>query len=382
MADGVKEAQAGHVKLSYALQEKMLTFHKSKSIYQVYGSKKYRDEVKQQIAEFPMTLGEIHLKRSQQQKYLGDILDERGLDASVRATVKAREGKTKAGIYELRSVCQDFRLQLLGGMVGAIALWESCIVSSLLTNCGTWMMIQEDTIKKLNDLQNLCILVLLKMPHSTPRLATRALSGLLGMKWRIWKQKISLVGAIKKLEDNTLAKEVFNDQLEYELPGLVQEVKKICREICIPDVTENEVTKEEIHDAIEIHHLKYLKEEMGDKEKYKEMKKEDLRKPQTFMKEMNLEQCAIAMRIKCYMINCAGNMRAHYRGREECVKCRPGQGVLGPGLRETQGHLEICEGYKSLRVGKDLEVFKDKVLYFQELLKEREKTIKRSRRTT
>ena len=179
-----------------------------------------------------------------------------------------------------------------------------------------------------------------------------------------------------------MTKEVFNDQLEYELPGLVKEVKKICSELGIPDVTEHEVTKEEINDAIEIHHLKNLKEEMGDKEKYKEMKNQDLRKPQPFMKEMNLEQCAIAMRVKCFMINCAGNMRAHYRGREECVKCRPSQGVQGQGLRETQQHLEICEGYRSLRVGKDLEVFEDKVIYFQEVMKEREKTIKRTRKAS
>ena len=244
------------------------------------------------------------------------------------------------------------------------------------------MMIQEDTIKKLDALQNLCILVLLKMPLSTPRLATRALSGLLGMKWRIWKEKINLVKAIKKLEDNTLAKEVYNDQLEYELPGLVKEVKKICRELSIPDVTEHEVTKEEINDAIEIHHLKNLKEEMGDKEKYKEIKNQDLRKPQTFMKDMNLEQCAIAMQVKCFMINCAGNMRSHYRGREECVKCRPSKGVQGPGLRETQEHLEICEGYRSLRVGNDLEVFENKVIYFKEVMKERKKTINWIRKAT
>ena len=170
MADGVREAQAGHVKLAYALQEKMLSFHKSKSIYLVYGSKKYHKEVEEQVNETPMTLGDIHLKKKEQQKYLGDILDERGLEASVMATVKAREGKTKGGIYELRSVCQDFRLQLLGGMVGAIALWEACILSSLLTNCGTWTNISEEPIKKLDDLQNLLnLLNLLKLPHSTPR---------------------------------------------------------------------------------------------------------------------------------------------------------------------------------------------------------------------
>ena len=55
-----------------------------------------------------MTLGDIKLKKKEPQKYLGIILDERRLAASVMATVKAREGKTKGGIYKLRSVCLDF----------------------------------------------------------------------------------------------------------------------------------------------------------------------------------------------------------------------------------------------------------------------------------
>ena len=113
---------------------------------------------------------------------------------------------------------------------------------------------------------------------------------------------------------------------------------------------------------------------MGEKVKCKDMKNEDLRKPEQFMKEVNLEQCAIAMRVKTYMINCAGNMRGRYRGREECGKCRLSPGVQGPGLRETQEHLEVCEGYK--------QVFKDKVLYFQEVIKEKEIMIKKMRKSS
>ena len=51
--------------------------------------------------------------------------------------------------------------------------------------------------------------------------------------------------------------------------------------------------------------------------------------------------------------------------------------MQGPGLRETQDHLEVCEGYWHLREGKDLDVFKDKVLYFQEVVKERELLFKK-----
>ena len=72
------------------------------------------------MKENPLTLGDIIMKGKRQQKSLGDILDKGGQAASVKATVKNREEKTKTGIYELKAVSHDFRLKLLGGMVGVL----------------------------------------------------------------------------------------------------------------------------------------------------------------------------------------------------------------------------------------------------------------------
>ena len=44
--------------------------------------------------------------------------------------------------------------------------------------------------------------------------------------------------------------------------------------------------------------------------------------------------------------------------------------------------MEVCEGYQQLREGKYLHVFKDKVLYFQEVIKEREIMIKKLRKSS
>ena len=110
------------------------------------------------------------------------------------------------------------------------------------------------------------------------------------------------------------------------------------------------------------------------------MKNEDTRKMQKFLEEMNLEECCVAMRVKCYMIDCSGNMRAKYRDREECLKCTPRQGREGPGMLETQKHLEVCAGYERFRTERDLSNFKDRVKYFIDVVKEKEEMIKRIRR--
>ena len=104
---------------------------------------------------------------------------------------------------------------------------------------------------------------------------------------------------------------------------------------------------------------------MGDKPKNSEVKNEDIRKPHKILQEMNIVECSIAMRVICFMIDCPGNMRAEYKGREVCLKCKLK-------VRESQGHLEVCHGYREYRVGRDLANFRDKVAYFSDLIKERE----------
>ena len=182
------------------------------------------------------------------------------------------------------------------------------------------MGIKENTIKKCEALQNLYLQVLLKLPYSTPSLAPRAMCGMWSMRVRIWQEKLRLVVALKNLSDETLAKEIYREQQELGLPGLVKEAQEICKTIGIQDITIENVTKEEVEDAVDIYNLKTTKEEMGDKVEYKDMKKEDFRKPQSFLKDMNLEQCSVAMRLKCFMIDCPGNMRTKYKGREECLR--------------------------------------------------------------
>ena len=375
LADNVRKTRAGLIKLDYVMKEKMLTFHPLKSVYMVYGSLKYKQEVEQELEANPLMLGDITLKKAKSQKYLGDILHEDGLKASVAATVKDREGRTKGSIYELRAVCTDFRMQILGGMVGAIDIWEAAILPSLLHNSGTWVDISEETLKKLDSLQNLFVQVLLKLPHSTPLPALRGVTGLLGMKWRIWREKLMMVDAIRKLDEDTLAKEMFDEQIYLGLPGLTTEVQNICKQIGVSNICQEEVTKEEVEEAIRTHHLKALKIEMEPMKKCKDIKNTDMRKIQTFLTTSNLEESCIGMRIKTYMIKCAGNMSRLYRGREECIMCILKPSVQGPNQWETQDHMELCSGYEHLKIGRDLINFQDKISFFTDALKLREETV-------
>ena len=49
----------------------------------MYISTKYREEVEQELEQDPLMLGNVPLKKVKKQKYLGDIIHEDGMKASV-----------------------------------------------------------------------------------------------------------------------------------------------------------------------------------------------------------------------------------------------------------------------------------------------------------
>jgi hypothetical protein len=126
-----------------------LEIHPTKSNYLVVGNSKYK-EVREQTKNYPIMFGEIELKRAVCVTYLGDEIHEDGLAASVEATILARRGKVQGSVFGLVGLWSDYRAQVVGGVLGAIHLYEACIVPSLLNNCSTWLGIKEEQYKMLD----------------------------------------------------------------------------------------------------------------------------------------------------------------------------------------------------------------------------------------
>ena len=108
--------------------------------------------------------GNIKTKLKVADKYLGDMVHTEGLAASVAATVSDRAGKVKAAMYEAAAIIEDYRMQAVGGLMGAWDLWNMAIIPSLLNNCGVWTEIDEKTVQRLEDLQNMYVRRVLHVP--------------------------------------------------------------------------------------------------------------------------------------------------------------------------------------------------------------------------
>ena len=68
------------------------------------------------------------------------------------------------------------------------------------------------------------------------------------MEHRIWVEKVSLVSRIlhSSREEENLCREVLQVQVAMGWPGMTREVKEICKEDGLPDVTEKYLYRNEI----------------------------------------------------------------------------------------------------------------------------------------
>ena len=241
-------------------------------------------------------------------------------------------------------------------------LWNMAIVPSLLSNCGIWTEIDTKSVQKLDEMQEAFIRRIMQVPISTPKVSLRSETGLLSMKLRIWGEKIKMVLAIRKMDKTFLARQIYEEQVRLQWPGLAREVEVICRAIGIPDVNQSTVNKRDVDFAIQ----KVNREEivMVMKDKYKkldELVETENGLVKEYMKTKNITESRMLFRIRTKMLDLKENMKGRYKSNLECDACDSQES-------ESQSHIMRCEGYKSLREGMDFSQDKDLVNYFSQVM--------------
>ena len=191
----------------------------------VIGSKKSTKEMHTQLTETPLMLCGSEMKKETKTKYLGDMLSASGLAESVYETVKSRTGITMKTIFEIRSVIDDCRSRICGGLATGLLIWESAVIPRLLYNSEVWIDINDKTIKQLEDIQLRFYRTLFAVGSGCPLPIIYWDTGGILMKYRILKQKLVFYHHLANLPTDSLAGEMFQVQKQMNLPGLVNEVE-------------------------------------------------------------------------------------------------------------------------------------------------------------
>ena len=109
-------AQVGNIKIAKMLEDKGLEAHPDKTSYIVCGPPEFKQKVKEDMQKNPLVFGNFEVKEKESDKYLGQVLHGGGLSESALATVKERAGRIKGATFEIKSIIEEFQMQTLGGM--------------------------------------------------------------------------------------------------------------------------------------------------------------------------------------------------------------------------------------------------------------------------
>ena len=77
-------------KVDESLKQKLLSLNYNKNKYILLGNGKAKNRMRKELMKQPMKMGEEILGNSVMDKYLGDIIHEKGCEESITATIKER----------------------------------------------------------------------------------------------------------------------------------------------------------------------------------------------------------------------------------------------------------------------------------------------------
>ena len=366
VADGVSAARAGNVKVAFTMNSKQLQLNKDKTSYIIVGSGKQAENARTDIERLPIMCGSFATKEKVSDKWLGDMFHQGGLELSVMATIEDREPKVKGAFYEAAAIVDDWRTQSIGGFMSAIDLFEMAILPTLLYNSETWVNISRQATERLDNLQLFYLRLILRVPKSTPKPALRSETGMLGMKVRIWKQKLMFTYHLKNLKDGVLAKDVWKEQLQNDWPGLAREVSQICIELGMEDANETELGKGAFRSLVnkackEFNDVR-LKDDMKDMKKLEGIKSDNCNtKPYLASKSLNEVRSIFRART-----NMTEGFKGNFKNMHNDINCVGCQQV-----QDTQNHSMVCPAYTDLREGMDFAKDLDMIRFFRLVMERR-----------
>ena len=374
LVTSIEAAQKGNIILNAAMKRKQLDLNVDKCAVIVFDKKKKSKNSREAINKDQLLkIGDNMVKAKIQDKYLGDILNEGGLRKCVEATISDRYGKAFNALKEIGAVINDYRINTIGGLKAGIEIFEMAVIPSVLNNADTWVDIDNASIKRLEDLQNCMFKNLLAVPHSVPSPSLRFELGSISMEQRIDQKKLNLIFHLQNLPTSSLAKEIYELQKSYNLPGLLQECRNLIIKYNLPDIIDepSKLSKLQWKNMVKRNIWEYSEKEIklqfGSFSKLRDgpLMNENL-KMKAYVKEMSLRDARTMFRIKTFMTKAKMNMKSNPKFANELWRCDDCKKM------DSQSHIMWCPTYAPLREGKSIDNDQDLVKYFQLVFKLRE----------
>ena len=180
-------------------------------------------------------------------------------------------------------------------------------------------------------------------------------------------KKLIFVNCLKNMHDESLAKQIYSEQVRRSWPGLAKEASELCLILGLPNIVKEEVGSKKwetmVKNAVKEFHERKMKEEVGSKTKLEDIKHENV-KLKEYFRGKNLTDTRLMFRIRSRMIQLKANFKNNPRYKKDGWKCDGCEMEV-----ESDAHVIKCVAYEQVRDGKDLNCDKDLVQYYKEVMK-------------
>ena len=216
------------------MDSKALNFNIDKSTYLLIGKKKNIERIRSEIEKNPLIYKDNVVKEKTTEKWLGSSINAAGLKESTISTIK-----------ETISIIEDSRLNCLGALKCAKEIWELAIIPTLLNNAEIFSVEDLKVFKILEDFQSKFWRGILSLPKSCPLPALTYESNSMLMKYRVYNKIMNFAKHIFSQNDDTLCKQVMNEQIKNNWSGLSSKASKICEELNVAGLYDSNIRKKE-----------------------------------------------------------------------------------------------------------------------------------------
>ena len=370
IAESIRDAQAGLIKLEQVAESKLLNYNMDKTCFIIIGDKKAKKKLEDDLSSTPLTLYDTPLRRSECEKYLGWYISGKGLSNCAEATIRRRIGNVKKAIYEIKTIIEDSRCQVIGGITTALTIWERSVIPFLLYSSENWTDMMKKSMETLTNLQNIFLRTAFATSHSCPIPILLFDTATLGMKLRIMKRKLMYAFHLEHLPVTSLANQVWILQKTHGLPGLFQEVSEFMVELGLDNLTNynKQQWKVAVNSAIDERNHNEL---LNTIKSYKKLSFADLSKEtyeiKEYVKSLPLSKARTRMRIRSKMVK---TVKFNFQSDPEFAR---DNWQCFCGMIDSQKHIEqTCELYEDLRLLHNLDTDEGLVDYFDAVLLRRQ----------
>ena len=232
------------------LSKKGLSINYNKSKFVVIGNKKQRNEILKEASENPIKMGDSYISNSEQEQYLGDMINQEGCAASITATIKERIRKLTSKCHDIIQISESPIMGGLGNSTAPFKLYDATIAEGLLTNCESWIGINQNQIDMLQSFQDKFIKNALRLADSIPKALLTWDIGLTPVKWRIALKKLLFLHRIMLKDIRNITKQVLYEEVIQGIKGLAYECSLLCKEIGLRDIMFFDTTEGAIKNAV------------------------------------------------------------------------------------------------------------------------------------